>query len=185
MQKQCPIIIILSSIVMQNANFVLLNFQISTPNFLLKRNKSFWMNVKNQRQCHTVSASQEKNSNPPLLQLLDGNKQRLNNHIQIETNSHIQRTELLDAGLTKKGMLVRVRLTRKMAKKMGRDFINGMKITSTGKISYNGKEFNKVSPLAGEINNTSLNGWDYVQVKKNEQWIFLKELRETYKQNSA
>lgn len=142
-----------------------------------------WMNQKNQGQNKPQSSriSNVKTSQAPLLQLLDEKTEQKHTR-QRKSQPHIPLTKLFDAGLISVKMPVRVRLTSKMAKKTGRDFINGMEISSTGKINYNSKEFNKPSPLADEINNTSLNGWDYVQVKKNNQWIFLKELRETYKQ---
>ncbi len=42
-------------------------------------------------------------------------------HSQVnkEDNSHIKLTQLFDAGMTKAGMLVRVKLKRKLAKKWG------------------------------------------------------------------
>lgn len=132
----------------------------------------------------SVKIPDSKVSQLPLLQLLDGNKQKKVSKKR-KNQPQTRLSELLDAGVTKAKMPVRVRLTQEMAQKIGRDFINGMEISSTGTIYYQTKEFNKPSPLADEINNTSLNGWDYVQVKKNNQWIYLKELRQIYQDISA
>jgi hypothetical protein len=99
-------------------------------------------------------------------------------------NSHVKLTQLFDAGITKRGMPVRVRLKRDLAKKLGRDYINGLKISVTGTIFYEGEDFDKPSPLAAKVNGGSVNGWEYIEVKKNDQWICLNELREIWRKTN-
>lgn len=97
--------------------------------------------------------------------------------------SHIRLTQLFDAGITKPKMSVRVKLTRDRSKQLGREYVNGLEISSKGTVMYQGAEFNKVSPLATAVNGTSntLNGWEYVEVKKNGQWTSLDDLRKPLK----
>lgn len=99
-------------------------------------------------------------------------------------NSHVKLTQLLDAGITKRGMPVRVKLKRDVAKKLGRDYINSLEISMKGTIVYDGQDFDKPSPLATKINRGSANGWEYIEVKKNHQWICLNELRETWRKTN-
>jgi hypothetical protein len=101
--------------------------------------------------------------------------------------SHIRLTQLLDAGITKPKMAVRVKLTRVRAQKSGREYVNGLEISSKGTVIYQGAEFNKVSPLATAVNGTSntLNGWEYVEVKKNGAWISLDDLRKPLKTSNT
>lgn len=143
-----------------------------------------WMNHKNQTKDKSKSSGISNQPQPPLLELLERNNQNKGRRKR-KSQPQTPLSELLDAGITKPKMPVRVRLTQEMAQKIGRDFINGMEISNTGTIYYNKKEYKKPSPLADEINKTSLNGWDYVQVKKNNQWIYLKDLRQIYQDMSA
>jgi len=99
-------------------------------------------------------------------------------------NSHVRLTQLLDAGITKRGLPVRVKLKREAAKKLGRDYINSLEISATGTISYNGQEYDKPSPLAARINGGATNGWEYIEIKKNDQWIRLEELRTIWKKTN-
>jgi hypothetical protein len=99
-------------------------------------------------------------------------------------NSHVKLTQLFDAGITKRGMPVRVKLKRDVAKKLGRDYINSLEISIKGTIVYDGQDFDKPSPLATKINRGSANGWEYIEVKKNDQWICLDELRETWRKTN-
>ncbi|WP_180974815.1 hypothetical protein [Fischerella thermalis] len=96
-------------------------------------------------------------------------------------HSHVKLSQLFDAGITKKGMPVRVKLKRGMAKKLQRDYINGLEISVKGTIVYNGEEFDKPSPLATKVNGSAANGWEYIEVKKNDQWIRLEELRQIWR----
>lgn len=96
-------------------------------------------------------------------------------------NSHVKLTQLFDAGITKRGMPVRVKLKRYVAKKLGREYINSLEVSATGTIVIDGQEFDKPSPLAAKVNGSSANGWEYIEVKKNDRWISLNELREIWR----
>ena len=99
-------------------------------------------------------------------------------------HSHVRLTQLFDAGITKRGMPVRVKLKRDVAKKLGRDYTNNLEISGRGSIVFNGQEFDKPSPLAAQVNGSSANGWEYIQVKKNDQWVCLDELREIWRKTN-
>jgi hypothetical protein len=92
-------------------------------------------------------------------------------------HSHVRLTQLFDAGITKRGMSVRVKLKREEAKKRGRDYINNLEISVKGTILYDGEEFDKPSPLAAKVNGGAANGWEYIEVKKDNQWVCLDTLR--------
>jgi hypothetical protein len=99
-------------------------------------------------------------------------------------HSHVRLTQLFDAGITRRGMPVRVKLKRYVAKKLGRDYINNLEISGRGTIVFDGQEFDKPSPLAAQVNGSSANGWEYIQVKKNEQWLCLDEVREIWRKTN-
>jgi|GEM_PF-7000936 len=94
--------------------------------------------------------------------------------------THIRFSYLFDAGITKAGMPVRVQLTKERRKQLGceRNFINGLEISRNGTVIYQGQEYDKVSPLAEAINNCPLNGWQYIEIKKNGDWIKIDNLRQ-------
>jgi hypothetical protein len=92
--------------------------------------------------------------------------------------SHIRLSQLFDEGLTRAGMSVRVRLTQERAKEVGRDYLNSLTISATGTIFHEGQVFDKVSPLAGKLNGCTLNGWEYLEVKKDGEWIKFDTLRQ-------
>lgn len=96
-------------------------------------------------------------------------------------HSHVKLTQLLDAGITKRGMLVRVKLKRDVAKKLHREYINSLEISAKGTIVYNGEEFDKPSPLAAKVNGSTVNGWEYIEVKKDNQWVCLDTLRKIWR----
>ncbi len=96
--------------------------------------------------------------------------------------SHIRLSQLFDEGLTRTGMSVRVRLTQDRAKEIGRDYLNSLTISATGTIFHEGQEFDKVSPLAGKLNDSTLNGWEYLEVKKDGEWIKFDTLRQQLRQ---
>jgi hypothetical protein len=96
--------------------------------------------------------------------------------------SHIRLSQLFDEGLTRTGMSVRVRLTQDRAKEVGRDYLNSLTISATGTIFHEGQEFDKVSPLAGKLNGCTLNGWEYLEVKKDGEWIKFDSLRQQLRQ---
>jgi len=79
---------------------------------------------------------------------------------------------------------VRVRLKRDLAQKLGRNYINSLEISIKGTILYDGQDFDKPSPLAEKVNGSSANGWEYIEVKKNDQWICLNELREIWRKTN-
>ena len=99
-------------------------------------------------------------------------------------NFHIKLTQLLDAGITKRGMSVRVKLKRDLAKKIGREYINSLQISVKGTIVYDSQEFDKPRPLAGKINGSSCNGWEYIEVKKDGSWVRLEELRQIWRKTN-
>lgn len=105
--------------------------------------------------------------------------------VRKEDNSRVKLTQLFDAGMTKSGMLVRVRLKRKLADKLGRKYINNLEISDEGTIIYNGEEFDQPSPLAKKINEGESNGWEYVEVKRNHEWVCLDELRQTWRNTNG
>ena len=96
-------------------------------------------------------------------------------------HSHVRLSQLFDAGITKRGMAVRVKLKREEAKKKGREYINSLEISARGTIVYDGEEFDKPSPLATKVTGGAANGWEYVEVKKNNEWICLDKLREIWR----
>lgn len=100
-------------------------------------------------------------------------------------HAHVRLSQLMDAGYTKPGMPVRVRLKRDLAKKLGREYINGLEISGKGTIFYHQAEFDKPSPLAKIVNGGEVNGWVYVQVKKNGEWIDLDKLRKNWRKTNA
>lgn len=99
-------------------------------------------------------------------------------------NSHVRLSQLFDAGITKRGMSVRVKLKREEAKKRGRDYLNGIEISAKGTIVCDGQEFDKPSPLAKKVNSSECNGWVYIEVKKNNEWVCLEELRKIWRKTN-
>lgn len=95
--------------------------------------------------------------------------------------SQVTIVHLFDAGILKAGMPVRVRLKRNLEKSLGHSYVDGLQISSTGTVLFQGKAFNKPSPLATEVNRSPSGGWEYVEVKKNGQWMRLDELREIWR----
>ncbi|NJR39361.1 MAG: hypothetical protein HC781_11760 [Leptolyngbyaceae cyanobacterium CSU_1_4] len=113
----------------------------------------------------------------------------LENHLAFELEdqdksdcSQIRLSQLFDGGLTRSGMLVRVRLKRERAKKIGRDYINSLTISPRGTVAYGGEEFDKPSPLATKLNGSPANGWEYLEVKREGEWMRLEILRQQLRQ---
>ena len=96
-------------------------------------------------------------------------------------HSHVRLSQLFDAGITKRGMAVRVKLKREDAKKRGREYIDNLEISKKGTILYKGQEFDKPSPLATKITGGAANGWEYIEVRKNDEWVGLDKLREIWR----
>jgi len=99
-------------------------------------------------------------------------------------HSRVKLTQLFDAGITKRGMSVRVKLMRKLAQQQGCEYINSLQISPKGTIIYNGQEFDQPSPLAAKVNSGAANGWEYIEIKKNDEWVHLGELREIWRKSN-
>lgn len=130
----------------------------------------------------TPQRSAEPRANPQQLALSLESKNQIPE--EKAEHSHVRLTQLFDAGIAKKGMAVRVKLKRDVAKKLSRDYINGLEISGKGTIFFDGQEFDKPSPLAAKINSSSVNGWEYIEVKKNDQWVCLDELRKIWRKTN-
>lgn len=103
---------------------------------------------------------------------------------QSESNhAHVTLTQLYDAGVTKRGMAIRVKLKQEQARQLHRDYINSLEISEKGTIIYDGNEFNKLSPLAKKVNGSPVNGWDYVEAKIDGHWVPLEHLRQIWRQS--
>lgn len=98
-------------------------------------------------------------------------------------HAHVTLTQLYDAGITKRGMAIRVKLKQEQARQLRRDYINTLEISNRGTIICEGKEFNKLSPLAKKVNGSSVNGWEYVEAKVDGQWVSLEHLRQIWRQS--
>jgi len=94
----------------------------------------------------------------------------------------VRLSELFDAGLTRSGMPLRVRFKRRNARDTGRDYLHNLAISPRGTVVHNGEEFDKPSPLATKLNGSPVNGWEYVEVKKDGEWVRLDELRQRIRQ---
>jgi hypothetical protein len=96
--------------------------------------------------------------------------------------AHVRFSQLFDMGLLKERTQVRIRLKQSAAKYFGCDFITkGIQISSKGTVIYDGEEFDKPSPLAAKINGSSVNGWEYIEIKRDGQWIRLDDLRKIWR----
>lgn len=98
--------------------------------------------------------------------------------------SQIRLSQLLDEGLTKPGMPLRIRLKRDRAKEIGRSYLNNLTISSKGTVIYGNEEFDKPSPLATKLNGSSVNGWEYVEIKREGEWVRLEVLRQQARQTT-
>jgi hypothetical protein len=114
---------------------------------------------------------------PPVSKSVTSKQPSVSEDIRSE-HSHIRFSELFDAGITRPGMSLRVRLKRSQAREFGRDYLNGLAISSRGTVVYEGEEFNKPSPLATKLNGSSVNGWEYLEVKREGEWVRLEILRQ-------
>ncbi len=98
---------------------------------------------------------------------------------------HVKLTQLYDAGITRKGMPVRVKLKREVAKRFGHGYVDSLIVLAGGTIIYKEEKFDKPSPLATKINGSSVNGWEYVEVKIDGEWIRLEELRQIWRKTNG
>ena len=99
-----------------------------------------------------------------------------------QTLKSVTLTQLYDAGITKQGMSIRVKLKQERARQLCRDYVNRLEISDRGTIIYEGNEFNKPSSLATKINGSAAGGWNYVEAKVNGQWVRLDQLRQIWRQ---
>jgi len=79
-------------------------------------------------------------------------------------------------------MSLRARLKRDRAKEIGRDYLNSLVISSRGTVVFEDEEFDKPSPLATRLNGSSANGWEYLEVKREGEWVRLEVLRQQVRQ---
>lgn len=140
-------------------------------------------------QCSKSKDTKFEHSSPPK-QLEIHPKQLSFNFInpvvdQKEEHSYVKLTQLYDAGITKKGMPVRIKLKREVAKKIGRGYADNLAISAGGTIIYKGEKFDKPSPLATKINGSPVNGWEYIEVKIDGEWIRLEELRQIWRKTNG
>lgn len=97
--------------------------------------------------------------------------------------AYVRLTQLFDAGITSAGIPVRVRLLKEKEKRLGYRYVTAnIEISPMGTIIYRGEEFHKPSPLAAQINGSAVNGWDYIEVQKQGNWVSLNKLRKVWKQ---
>ncbi len=125
---------------------------------------------------------QEKKSSPVSIKRVKPSQDSPNLSIQKNNHVHVYFPQLFDAGILTQATPLRVRLTKENVKKFGYNYITtGLKISSKGTVLYKGEEFHKPSPLAQKINGSPVNGWVYVEAKKNGQWVCLDELRKIWR----
>ncbi|WP_219892192.1 hypothetical protein [Chamaesiphon polymorphus] len=97
-------------------------------------------------------------------------------------DAHVRLSQLFDMGLFTQNSQIRVRLKREKAQQVGYAYITtGIQISPSGTIVHNREEFDKPSPLATSINGGAVNGWEYIEIKQNGQWICLGELRKIWR----
>lgn len=95
---------------------------------------------------------------------------------------HIRLTQLFSTGITCPGMLIRVRLTKKLEQQLGYRYVaSGLAVSQKGTVIYKGTEFDKPSPLAKKVAGSTVNGWEYVEVQKKGNWVCLDKLRKTWR----
>ncbi len=101
-----------------------------------------------------------------------------------EKFTHVRLRQLFDAGITAPRMPVRVRLLKTKEKQLGYRYATAsLEVSPTGTIFYQDEEFHKPSPLAKKVNGRGVNGWEYIEVYKNGNWISLDELRKIWRKH--
>lgn len=124
----------------------------------------------------------EKKSSPVTIKLVKPSQDSPNLSTHKFDHVHVHFSQLFDAGILTQATPLRVRLKKENVKKFGYSYITtGLKISSKGTVLYKGEEFDKPSPLAQKINGSPVNGWEYVEAKKNGQWVCLDELRKIWR----
>jgi hypothetical protein len=99
-------------------------------------------------------------------------------------HSHVRIAQLFDMGLLSEKTQIRIRLKQDKAKLTGYSYVTSVQISSRGTVIYDGEEFDKPSPIAAKVNGGSVNGWEYIEIKRNGQWICLNELRQIWRSAS-
>lgn len=140
-----------------------------------------WLEHKNFRSSHDVGKK-----------AVDGLQKKLHQlALAVETpkliaqryeNSQIRLTQLFDVGITHSGMPLRVKLTKKLGQQLGYRYVtSGLAISQKGTVVYKGNDFDKPSPLVKEVIGSTVNGWEYLEVQRQGNWVCLDELRKTWR----
>ena len=97
-------------------------------------------------------------------------------------HSHVRISQLFDIGLLVEKTSIRIRLKQDNASYLGYRYVmSGIYVSPKGKLVYDGKEFDKPSPLATKVNGSTVNGWEYVEIMRNGKWVCLNELRKVWR----
>ena len=99
-------------------------------------------------------------------------------------HSHVRIAQLFDMGLLSEKTQIRIRLKQDRAKLTSYSYVTNAQVSSRGTVIYEGEEFDKPSPLATKVNGGSVNGWEYIEIKRNGQWVCLDELRQVWRNAS-
>jgi hypothetical protein len=156
-----------------------------------------WLHYERLRPATTTSNSQGKSDVEQLSLALNSNSKEQDSHTftkavdlvkafkahqDSKEHHHIRLTQLFAAGITKAGMPVRVKLKQELAKQRGYEYVTKeLSISRKGTVLYKTREFDKPSPLATQVNGSPINGWEYVEVMKDGQWVCLNELRRIWR----
>jgi hypothetical protein len=84
-------------------------------------------------------------------------------------------------GLISEKTQIRVRLKQDRVNQLGYGYVTNIRISSTGTVIHENEEFDKPSTLAKKLNDSSVNGWEYIEIKQNGQWVCLDELRKIWR----
>lgn len=143
-----------------------------------------WLQRERLKPAQPIGNSQRKTETEQLaLTLVNTSSNKKSNSSKTrKSRSPIRLTQLFAAGITKSGMPIRVKLKQELAKKCGHKYVTkGLSFSQKGTVLYQDEEFDKPSPLASRVNSSAANGWEYVEVLKNGQWICLDELRKIWR----
>jgi predicted DNA binding CopG/RHH family protein len=99
----------------------------------------------------------------------------------LRENSQVRISQLFDMGLLSEKTQIRVRLKHDKAKQVGYGYAVNVQVSARGTLIYQDEEFDRPSPLATKVNGSAVNGWEYVEIKRNGQWICINELRKVWR----